>query len=100
MIHTHERQEAPVNCPYSDCLVPRCTITIHPDRPNVEYCRVCGEWRYLDHIGDEFPNVFWLAFGIAIVLLIFKSLLSGAEQPAPLNPPQSGYSRPVIDRWQ
>lgn len=84
-----------MNCPYPNSLVPRCTIATHPDRPNIEYCRVCGEWRYLDQIGDELPNVVGLAFGIAIVLLILKSMINSAEPPVPsnLSPSQSGYLR-------
>lgn len=78
-----------MNCPYQDSLVPRCTIVTHPDRANIEYCRVCGEWRQIDRIGDEFPNLFWLIVGVAIVLVIFSSMLNRAEQSIPPEPNQS-----------
>ncbi|GAB4327895.1 MAG: hypothetical protein OHK0047_14010 [Leptolyngbyaceae cyanobacterium] len=87
-----------MNCPYKDSLMPRCTIVTHPDRPNVEYCRVCREWDYIDHIGaapmsgHSFRSLIWfiLAIGIMIFVvqasdqpLITQQKPSSSIQPAP-----------------
>lgn len=69
-----------MKCPYSDSFIPRCEFAIHPKRENIEYCRLCGEWRHLEDIGNEFPNVFLFLTAIAIVVMILTSLLNGAEE--------------------
>lgn len=68
-----------MKCPYQNSLVPPCKIDSHPQRENVEYCKVCGEWRYLSDIGDEFPNVFWLIMTALIVSMLIVGLLREDE---------------------
>ncbi|EKQ68293.1 hypothetical protein OsccyDRAFT_2820 [Leptolyngbyaceae cyanobacterium JSC-12] len=70
-----------MKCPYRDSFMPRCQITVHPDRPNVEYCRVCGEWRYLSDVGDDFAHTFWTMVAIAIVMMVFVGLINESETP-------------------
>lgn len=69
-----------MRCPYSDSFMPRCQIAMHPDKQDVEYCRVCGEWRRISQVGDELPNLFLMAIAIAIILMIFTSLLNESER--------------------
>lgn len=68
-----------MKCPYQNSLVPPCKIDSHPQRENVEYCKVCGEWRYLSEIGDEFPNVFWIIITSFIVGMLIIGLLREDE---------------------
>ncbi|MBF2029971.1 MAG: hypothetical protein IGS48_25000 [Oscillatoriales cyanobacterium C42_A2020_001] len=68
-----------MKCPYSDSLMPRCQITMHPHRQNIEYCRTCGEWRYLSDVGDEFPNVFWLIVALSISMMVFVGLVNESD---------------------
>lgn len=69
-----------MKCPYSDRFMPRCQIVTHPDKQDVEYCRVCGEWRRVSQVGDELPNLFLIAIAIAIIMMILTSLLNESEQ--------------------
>lgn len=69
-----------MKCPFTNSFMPRCQIETHPQKQNVEYCRVCGEWRYISDVGNEFPNIFWMLFAIAIALTIFMGLLKDSEQ--------------------
>jgi len=64
-----------MKCPYQNSLVPPCKIDAHPQRENVEYCKVCGEWRYLSDIGNDFPSVMWMVVSIAIVVMLMAGLL-------------------------
>lgn len=64
-----------MKCPYQNSLVPPCKIDSHPHRENVEYCKVCGEWRYLSDIGNDFPNLTWMVLTIAVVLMLMVGLL-------------------------
>jgi hypothetical protein len=66
--------------------MPRCEIVPHPNRQNVEYCRVCGEWRHLSDVGNELPGAFGIAVAIAIVLMILMSLLNEFEQQKLMEP--------------
>ena len=68
-----------MKCPYQNSLVPPCKIDSHPQRENVEYCKVCGEWRYLSDVGDEFPNVFWVIVTTLAVGLVMVGLLKEDE---------------------
>jgi hypothetical protein len=68
-----------MKCPYQNSLVPPCKIDSHPQRDNVEYCKVCGEWRYLSDVGDEFPNVFWVIVTMLTVGLVMVGLLKEDE---------------------
>jgi len=68
-----------MHCPNRDSFMPRCQIVMHPDRPNVEYCRVCGEWRYLSDVGDDFASPFWMMVAIAIVMTVFVGLVNDSE---------------------
>ena len=86
-----------MNCQYQESLVPRCQIVMHPDRDNVEYCRVCGEWRYLDSIGHDHANLFWLLLAMAIVGMVMAGLLNDAGQPLDWQTPQRSQPiRPAI----
>lgn len=69
-----------MNCPFKNSPVPPCSIAAHPDRNNIEYCRVCGEWVNLTYVGDEFPNLFWLFVAIAIVMMVFIGLIEDAAR--------------------
>jgi len=77
-----------MNCPYKDSLVPRCDVMAHPHKQDIEYCRVCGEWRDVNTVGSEFPNLLWLFFAIAMTWFIF-SQAQPPTQPEPSATPQS-----------
>lgn len=68
-----------MNCPFRDNPMPPCKISPHPDRPHIEYCKVCGEWTDLQYVGNDFPNVFWFMVGVAIVLMLFTGLLNDLD---------------------
>lgn len=68
-----------MKCPYSDSFMPRCQIAMHPQRENVEYCRTCGEWRYLSDVGDDFANTFWMIVAISICLMVFVGLVNESD---------------------
>lgn len=68
-----------MKCPYRNSLVPPCKIDSHPQRENVEYCKVCGEWRYISEIGEEFPNLFWVIITSFIVGMLIIGLLREDE---------------------
>jgi len=86
-----------MNCPYKDSLMPRCTIVTHPDRPNVEYCRVCREWDYIDCIGaepfssDAFRSLIWLILAVSIMIFVLKA----SEKPLFTQPDSGQPIRPV-----
>jgi hypothetical protein len=64
-----------MKCPFQSSMVPPCKIESHPDRAGVEYCKVCGEWRYVSEIGNDFPNVTWMLVSVAIVVMLMLGLL-------------------------
>ena len=80
-----------MKCPYSDRLMPRCEIRQHPHREDVEYCRVCGEWRHLSEIGNDFPRLVLGLIGSAVLVMVFVALINEKPAPQPLEPqyPQS-----------
>ncbi|MBM0743845.1 hypothetical protein JOY44_19850 [Phormidium sp. CLA17] len=71
-----------MNCPHQGCAVPPCQIAPHPDRHNIEYCRVCAEWRHISDIGSDAPNVFWSIVAVAITLTLFISLTNESQTPS------------------
>lgn len=85
-----------MNCPDKDRLMPRCTIVAHPDRPNVEYCRVCREWDYIDYIGAEpmsgysFRNLIWFIFAVGIMIFVIQAserpLITKQNPSQPIHP--------------
>ena len=75
-----------MNCPHKDSFMPRCQITTHPDRANVEYCRVCGEWRYLSDIGDDTSRTVWAIAGSAVLMMIFVAMVNQRSTPQPSQP--------------
>jgi len=94
MVYLKTLQEFPMKCPHQGCAVPPCQIAPHPDRANVEYCRVCAEWRYFSDIGSDAPNVFWSLVAIAITLTLFMSLTNDLERPTDdQNSPQTEQMR-------
>ncbi|MDX2239664.1 MAG: hypothetical protein NW224_03170 [Leptolyngbyaceae cyanobacterium bins.302] len=68
-----------MKCPYQNSLVPPCKIESHPQRDNVEYCKVCGEWRYLSDVGGEVPNVFWVVVTSLVIGMLMVGLLREDE---------------------
>ncbi|MGI0488275.1 hypothetical protein ACN4EK_22765 [Pantanalinema rosaneae CENA516] len=78
-----------MNCPFRDCHTPPCQITIHPDRQDVEYCRVCEQWHHISQIGNEMPNVFWMIVTIAIAIMLLTGILNTADRPTYHSPSPS-----------
>jgi hypothetical protein len=74
-----------MNCKYKTSFMPRCEIVPHPNRPNIEYCRVCEEWRNVNDVGDGIPGTFGLLLMIAIALLLVSSVMQDRDK----NPPSS-----------
>lgn len=64
-----------MKCPFQSSMVPPCKIESHPDRTGVDYCKVCGEWRYVSEIGNDYPNVVWMLVSVAIVVMLMLGLL-------------------------
>jgi hypothetical protein len=67
-----------MKCPFQSSMVPPCKIEAHPRREDVEYCKVCGEWRHLNEVGDDFgdfSNVVWFLVSIAIVVMLMAGLM-------------------------
>lgn len=76
-----------MNCPYRESLMPRCDIAMHPYKRSVEYCRVCGEWRNIHHVGEEMPDILWFLLGVGILLLVLQAAIPEAEPPPPSESP-------------
>ncbi len=70
-----------MNCPHQGCAVPPCQIVPHPNRKDIEYCRVCEKSRNINEIGSDVPGVFWSLVAIAITLALFISLTNEAQRP-------------------
>lgn len=71
-----------MNCPYQGCIVPPCQIVPHPNRKDVEYCRVCEKHRNINEIGSDVPGVFWSIVAIAITLTLFINLTTDSQRPS------------------
>jgi hypothetical protein len=75
-----------MDCKYKDSLVPRCEIVTHPDRPNVEYCKICREWDYLDQVGGfslDSTNFFWLLIATGLIVFMLQSESARYRSPDP-----------------
>jgi len=72
-----------MNCPHKDSFMPRCQITTHPDRENIEYCRVCGEWRRISDVGEIVPNTFWTITGSVVLMMVFVAIVNQQSAPQP-----------------
>lgn len=80
-----------MNCPHQGCAVPPCQIVPHPNRHDIEYCRVCEKSRNINEIGSDVPGVFWSIVAIAITLTLFMTLTNDSQRPRYIEP---GYSQP------
>lgn len=69
-----------MNCPHQKSFMPPCDIIDHPDQCNIEYCRVCGEWRDRNTIGNEFPNLFGFALAVMITMMLMTSMMNQRER--------------------
>ena len=58
------------DCPYKDKRALPCDYQPHPRKKNIEYCRVCENWRKIDDIGKEKTSV-WLWFLILLMVISF-----------------------------
>lgn len=74
-----------MRCPYQNSQFPPCTIINHPYKEDVEYCRVCDEWRYISQVGGwgngmGFPNMVWSIVMIAIAMMLFVALVNEVDK--------------------
>jgi hypothetical protein len=83
-----------MDCKCKDSLVPRCEIVTHPDRPNVEYCKLCREWDYLNQVGNFSPasiDFLWLFIAAGLIVFLLQARPS-EESPSYSVPERSATS--------
>jgi len=81
-----------MNCPHKDSLMPRCDVASHPHKQDIDYCRVCGEWRDVNKVGSEFPDLLWLLLALGMTWFIF-SQAQLSNQPEPSIPQESSQQQ-------
>jgi hypothetical protein len=69
-----------MHCPHQGCAVPPCQIVPHPNRKDIEYCRVCEKSRNINEIGSDVPGVFWSIVAIAVTLTLFINLTNDSQK--------------------
>jgi hypothetical protein len=87
-------------CPYQDRRIPPCDFQTHPSKQNIEYCRMCGDWRDLNKIGvskkGKFPGKTVLALMVTAIAMLFMRSFNLPQpfdsQSSDINSAQSGSS--------
>lgn len=84
-----------MDCKYKTSFIPRCEIVSHPNRPNIEYCRVCEAWRNVNDVGGGIPGTLGLLLAVAIGLLLISSMMQEGEVFSPsYQPTLPAFSQP------